>query len=356
MATIRQRGPGKWHVQIRKRGFPTQTRTFRTKKDAQIWATGIENEMYIGQFRDQRPNRGVTLGMLIQQYMSDVTDHRPSEQSRISERLRLERFLKSERDLCSYDVKHLQPEHFNDYKERRLKEPSPRKGRDTIAAGTVKRELTTLKRVIDYKKRELGIQINPVNTEDVKRPAVSDERDVRLTAEEMKRLLYECYAARNKYLGPFVELALETGARRSNLLRLEWDDLDLEKRTVLFRAIKNSRSPEEIKDHMTGLSPRAIKILQGLPRTDDRVLPLNSNSVRKAFERARERAEVPYFTFHDIRHERISNLIERDWSIIKVMAVTGHKDVKSLKRYANMQPEYMADELAKLDDPDPANS
>lgn len=349
MATIRQKGPNQWHVQVRKRGFPTQTRTFRTKRDAQNWANEIETEMYRGRFQDQRPNRGITFGTLIQHYMREVTDHRPSEDSRVSERLRLERFLKSERDLCAYDVKHLTPEHFNDYKERRLKEPSPRKGRDTIAAGTVKRELTTLKRVIDYKKRELGIQINPVNTEDVKRPAVNDERDVRLTAQQMHRLLEECYAARNEYLGPFVELALETGARRSNLLRLKWGDIDLDKRTILFRAIKNSRSPEEIKDHQTGLSPRAIDILNALPKGDDRVLPVSSDAVRKAFVRARERAQVPHFTFHDIRHERISNLIESDWSIIKVMAVTGHKDVKSLKRYANMQPEYMADELAKLD-------
>jgi integrase len=349
MATIRQRGPGKWHVQVRKRGVRTQTRTFRTKKDAQIWATSIENEIYLGQFRDQRPNRGVTFGTLIQHYIREVTDHRPSKESRVSERLRLERFLKSERDLCAYYVRNLTPEHFNDYKERRLKEPSPRKSRNTIAAGTVKRELTTLKRVIDYKRRELGIQINPVNTEDVKRPAVNDERDVRLTVEQMNRLLEECYAARNEYLGPFVELALETGARRGNLLRLKWDDVDLDKRTILFRAIKNSRSPEEIKDHLTGLSPRAIDILNALPKDDGRVLPVSSDAVRKAFERARERAEVPHFTFHDIRHERISNLIESDWSIIKVMAVTGHKDVKSLRRYANMQPEYMADELAKLD-------
>ena len=118
-----------------------------------------------------------------------------------------------------------------------MKTPSPRNGREKIAAGTVKRELTLLKRVIDYKKRELSIQINPVNTADVARPAVNDERDVRLNDAQIRRLLEECYAARNKFLGPFVELALETGSRRSNLLRLKWDDLDLGKRTIILRAI-----------------------------------------------------------------------------------------------------------------------
>jgi integrase len=165
---------------------------------------------------------------------------------------------------------------------------------------------------------------------------------------QIRRLLEECYAARNKFLGPFVELALETGSRRSNLLRLEWDDLDLTKRTITLRAIKNSRSPEEIKNHVTGLSPRAIEILESLPKTDALVFPVSSDAIRKAFGRARERAGVPHFWLHDTRHERISNLIEEGWSVVQVMALTGHRDVKSLKRYANLQPNFIADELEKL--------
>lgn len=355
MATIRQKSPGQWHVQIRKKGFPNQTRTFRAKRDAQNWATNVEAEMYRGKFKDQRANKGTTFESLILHYLCEVTDKRPSEGSRISERSRLERFLKAERDICAYDIHNLQPEHFIDYRDRRLKERSPNRRRKTIAPGTVKRELTVLKKVIDFKKRELGLQFNPLNTDDVKRPAVNDERDVRLTEAQLQRLLEECYKARNSLLGPFVEFALETGARRGNLLDLEWVDVNLDQRKVVFRAVKNSRSPEEIKDHTTGLSPRAIEILKALPKNDVLVLPVSKDAIRKAFERARERAKVPHFTFHDIRHERISNLIESDWSIIKVMGLTGHKDVKSLKRYANMKPGYLADELAKLDDPNSAN-
>lgn len=38
-------------------------------------------------------------------------------------------------------------------------EPSPRRGRDTVASGTLMRELTTLSCAIDDKKRELGILV-----------------------------------------------------------------------------------------------------------------------------------------------------------------------------------------------------
>ncbi len=182
MATVREKGPYQWQVQIRRKGWPHQTATFRTKKEAQAWARKTESEMDRGLFVDQSGGRRTTLAELIELYLREVTANRPGADSRIAETNRLKRFLREERGLCAYAVSHLTPEHFEDYRDRRL---SQRIARDkTIAPGTVKRELTLLKRVIDYRKRRLGLLINPVNTEDVKRPAVNDERDVRLSRDE----------------------------------------------------------------------------------------------------------------------------------------------------------------------------
>ncbi len=41
MATIRKRGNLQWEAQIRKRGFPSQTKTFNTKVEAEAWAKMI---------------------------------------------------------------------------------------------------------------------------------------------------------------------------------------------------------------------------------------------------------------------------------------------------------------------------
>ena len=38
MATIREKAPYQWQVQIRRMGWPNQNATFRTKKDAEAWA------------------------------------------------------------------------------------------------------------------------------------------------------------------------------------------------------------------------------------------------------------------------------------------------------------------------------
>ena len=48
MATIRKRGNYQWEAQIRKRGFPSQTKTFNTKVEAEAWAKMIESEMARG--------------------------------------------------------------------------------------------------------------------------------------------------------------------------------------------------------------------------------------------------------------------------------------------------------------------
>jgi integrase len=213
----------------------------------------------------------------------------------------------------------------------------------------VKRELTLLKRVIDHRKRKLGLLVNPLNGEDVKRPVVNDERTVRLDDGQITQLVNECYEAKNPWIGPIVEFAFEVGPRRGNLLRLLWTDVDFTGRSVLLRGVKNSRNPEKVLDITVGLSPRAIEILKKLPRSlDGRVFPLTADALKSGFTRARRKLRLNHYRFHDIRHERISSLIEAGWSDTEVMEQSGHRDPKSLKRYANLRREYLADKLAAI--------
>lgn len=281
MATIREKGQGQWHTQIRRKGWPFQNATFQTRKEAQAWARKTESEMDRGLFVDQTGARETTLADLIRAYIEGVTNNRHSENARVSERLRLKRFVRTESELCSYYIINLRPEHFEAYRDRRLKQKVTRGKTSsvtnkTIAPSTVKRELNLLKRVIDYRRRWLGIQLNPVNAEDVKRPSVHDERDVRLTPEEREMLMQACNKARNSLLAPFVEMGFETGARRGNLLRLEWTDVNLVQGTALLRGMKNSRNPDKIINHTIGLTPKAVEILQGLPRTDKYIFPMTA--------------------------------------------------------------------------------
>jgi integrase len=385
MATIREKGPGQWHAQVRRMGWPVITETKRTRKDAEAWARDVESQMDRGVFVDRSAGERTTFGETIKTYIKAVTEKRPGEASRAAEKSRLERFMRDEPKLCAYAIAHLRPEHFEEYRDRRLTEfvtrgkpggrgqykpekikpgrfrkdgtpranaakpKAPQKHSKKVKPGTVKRELTVLKRVIDHCKRKLGLLINPINKDDVKRPVVNDERDVRLEDSQIDELIAECYRSKNPWVGPIVEFAFEVGPRRGNLLRLRCIDVDIKGRSALLRAVKNSRNPEEIIDVLVGLSPRALEILKGLPRSlDGRVFPITADALKSAFNRARHKLELDHYRFHDIRHELISSLIEAGWSDTQVMAQSAHRDPKSLKRYTNLRKKHLADALAAI--------
>lgn len=45
MATLVKTAQGRWKSVIRRRGWPTVAKTFRTKSDAQDWGSATEDEM-----------------------------------------------------------------------------------------------------------------------------------------------------------------------------------------------------------------------------------------------------------------------------------------------------------------------
>ena len=363
MATIRQKSPGRWHVQIRRSGWPNQTKTLATKREAQAWARDVEGDMDRSAFVDRSAAERETLADVVQRFQVEVTAKRNSPESVASENYRIDRFLREEQWISHISMSNLRAEHVERYRDARLRaRPSRGKaeGRGAIkvtsknlaqnlSPGTVKKELTLLSSAIKHSKRRLSLEQNVADASNVKRPVVNDEREVRLSADEMQSLLKECRAAKNPYLAPVVEFAFETGARRGNILKLTWKDVDFDKSTAVLRGIKNSRNPDKIVNLTIGLSPRALEIIMEQPRKlNDRVFPVSKDAIKSAYNRARERAGLKHFRYHDSRHERISSLVEAGWSDTVVMAQTGHRDPRSLARYANLRKQFLADELGKL--------
>ena len=61
MATIRKKGEYQWHAQIRRKGYPFETKTFNTKTEAEAWARSVENEMDRGVFASRVEAEGTML-------------------------------------------------------------------------------------------------------------------------------------------------------------------------------------------------------------------------------------------------------------------------------------------------------
>ena len=61
--------------------------------------------------------------------------------------------------------------------------------------------------------------------------------------------------------------------------------------------------------------------------------------------RAIRRAGIEGLRFHDLRHEAITRLFEKGLNIMEVASITGHKDLRMLRRYTHLKAEDLARKL-----------
>jgi len=123
-----------------------------------------------------------------------------------------------------------------------------------------------------------------------------------------------------------------TGCRRSEAMRMKWDDVDLERRTVAFIGAKSGDRKQamsralldwlvELKSRSSGayLFPGAK---EGEPIKD----------IKKTWQLVRTRAGLPDFRLHDIRHNVLSDIAAAN-DIATAQDVGGHKSIRSTMRY-----------------------
>ena len=149
MASIFKRGPHQYQTQVRRKGYPTQTQTFETKRDAEDWSKTVESEMRRGVFIDRSEAERTTLLELLTRYESEVT---PVKRGKVAEFSRLRR-LKQHHFAVRY-IATLKSSDFAAYRDERLKEAAPK---------TVQHELSLLSSVFNVAKRDWSIPVeNPV--------------------------------------------------------------------------------------------------------------------------------------------------------------------------------------------------
>jgi integrase len=163
--------------------------------------------------------------------------------------------------------------------------------------------------------------------------------DCRLRHGEWNKLAKELGRCRNPLILPLVRLALATGMRRSELLSLTWSQVDFQRGIIALLKTKNGY-PRQVP-----LTEEAIDVLWGLGRNGERLFPLSCNAVRMAWQRARNRAGLTGFRFHDLRHEAISRFFEMGLSLPEVSMISGHRDPRQLLRYTHLEAAKIAEKL-----------
>jgi integrase len=354
MATIVKTPSGTWKAVIRKTGWPTSSKTFRTKRDAEDWARRTEDEMVRGVYIRRAPGERMTLESALNRYLREVT---PTKRESTRVPLSTKKHNRCSSTLGNTRSPLLAP--ISSHSTGTCGWPAilTKKGKLVPRSNTtVRLELALLSHLftIAIKEWGLGLPFNPVSQ--IRRPAPGAGRNRRLTLAENKRLLAAVDAYSNPMFSWIVRIALETGMRLSEIGGLRLGQVDLQKRVVRLDITKNS-SPRTVpltKAATTAFQaamdnptrpPETDLVFFGEPGRDGVRRPYLFD---KAWTDAKKEAGLTDFRFHDLRHEAVSRLVEAGLSDQEVAAISGHKSMQMLKRYTHLRAEDLVGKLDKL--------
>ncbi|WP_397473744.1 site-specific integrase [Pusillimonas sp.] len=314
---------GKWKCQVRKKGYPPQTKTFQLKADAEAWGRSIEVQMDRGTFMPgsvAEVKRTIeTVKDLLEEYVKKESVKKAD--GGYADRNRIKPLVK---ELGAYSIHNLKSPRLKQYKDDRLALG--------FAPQTVTHELNILHRAYVVAVEEWGVNLRaPIPR--AKRPMSPVERDYRITPESVQAIRDN---TESPLLGDIVEFAIETCMRRGEIVRLDWDHVNLKNRTVLIPVTKNG------KKRTIPLSKKARDILMRQEGRSGSVFGMSQYSISQAFKRAVDRCELGHLVFHDTRHEGISRLFERGLNVIEVARISGHRTLSQLDRYTHLDVKHLA--------------
>lgn len=356
MAAIRKRGDYSYEVQVRRRGFPTLTKTFTYRADAEKWARQIEAEQERGAYVHRTPAERVTMNDIFDKYEEDVLPKMRGKSAKPALRLLREEFGK-------LSLAGLQSAQVAAFRDKRAKAGK--------AASTIRKEINLLSKIINLASKEWGypIAINPCSM--VSRPSEADSARDRRLLEGEEKLLLAAAKKKGKHHLALVRLAIETGTRLGELLHLEWGDLDLKSKVATIRGIEINgvqQTKNKDKSRLVPLSPAAVAAigtLQGKGKVKTlevgRLFPWsNSDSFtkpwralvaagRKEYEEAggKDSAILRDLRFHDLRHEAASRLAQL-LEMHHLQKLLGHKTPAMTSRYYQQSKDDVSALAARL--------
>ena len=155
-------------------------------------------------------------------------------------------------------------------------------------------------------------------------------------------------SSKNDHLLAIVKLAINTGMRKNEILGLTWEQVDLAK-DLGFNARITLYDTRNGEPRGVPLNKDAVAVLSEIgpdPAKREGSVFKRANGedwgqIRTAFEKAVERADLPDFRFHDLRHTCASHMAMRGRPLKEIQEVLGHKPFSMTLRYAHLSPMHL---------------
>ena len=128
----------------------------------------------------------------------------------------------------------------------------------------------------------------------------------------------------------YIRLAIQTCMRRGELLNPNKKIIKI-KNGYLLKLI-NHKTHKKIGEKVVPISKKSKKLF-------DKVTHIKTETFKTEWRRLLDTTKIKNLRFHDLRHEGISLLFEKEWAIQEVAVISGHRSWSSLKRYTNLKEE-----------------
>lgn len=227
-------------------------------------------------------------------------------------------------------------------------------GRPTIhsrqrSIADVNQNLRRLNRLFTVAIEQGKLDVNPFKRgKGLIASSQENERTRVLTHDEERRLLAECETPTRRYLIPLIIFAIETAARKNEILAVQWFDVNFIGKSIRVR----NKSANAETSRLVPMAARLAEILAQLRQNSVGRLSARVFGVKdfkKAFNGALRDAELYDVHFHDLRHTGITRMVRsRQLSIPEIMKISGHTQLKTFLRYLNLDDFAMSEISARL--------
>ncbi len=208
------------------------------------------------------------------------------------------------------------------------------------APATLNRYKAALSALYRFLLHEYDIEYNP--TKGIPQFKENNARTRFLSDFELPALLNACKQSSWERLYLLVLLAVTTGARRSELITLTWDRINLKQRTARLEHTKNG------EQRILTLTDDVVKELMRFRQAGGYVFPYQGDRFQyfRNFDchwrEAKIKANIKNCRFHDLRHTCASLLAMNGASLIEIAHVLGHKSISMTQRYSHLCIEHKA--------------
>jgi integrase len=243
-----------------------------------------------------------------------------------------------------------------------------------LAASTRNKYIQLVKALFRWAMKKGYLARNPIADSETLKREKHAQRNRRLEPDEEAALLKHA----GIHLQRLIIGALETGMRRGELLALTWRDVNLDRRELTVRP-ENSKTRT---GRVLPISTRLAGILE-LAKTDPAgqtfgpekfvfgdVVGRQVGDIKRAWETcalkahghkatytstnalagvSRQALEAIDLTFHDLRHEAGSRLLEAGWPLHNVAHMLGHANISQTSTYLNATKVGLQDAMRRLD-------